>query len=327
MFVTGHTHAAYNCVIDGRPRDQRELVRAARDRHRADDRRGAAASRPSARDNCRSSTQDVRRRPGRAGARRPVHEAVGAAARTSRSARSRRDIAARPATPNAVGREADGRPDRRRAARRHRRRRPRRRGGRVHEPRRRPRRLRASPRAARRATGSSPTGRRSRSSRSATSSSPRRSRGRRSTTCSRPVVRDEHVADRAAAVELDPLLVLEVGGREHLGKPCAGAANPVSGVTIGGAPLNHGRDLPRSPRTTSSPTAATTSVAEGGDQPHDAAGLRHRRAGPLHQAVAHRRGRGAAGAGPHHHDPLGSIRIVRRRPLRRRRPVRDNRGA
>ena len=51
-------------------------------------------------------------------------------------------------------------------------------------------------------------------------------------------MRDEHVADRAAAVEHDPLPFSKSVAASILGKPCAGAANPVSGVTIGGAALN-----------------------------------------------------------------------------------------
>ena len=34
LFLTGHTHQPYNCVIDGRPGDQRRVVRAAGDRRR-----------------------------------------------------------------------------------------------------------------------------------------------------------------------------------------------------------------------------------------------------------------------------------------------------
>ena len=38
LVVSGHTHQAYNCVIDGTPGHQRRVVRPARDRHRPDDR-------------------------------------------------------------------------------------------------------------------------------------------------------------------------------------------------------------------------------------------------------------------------------------------------
>ena len=38
LWISGHTHQGYNCVIDGDPRVERQLVRAHRDRHRHDDR-------------------------------------------------------------------------------------------------------------------------------------------------------------------------------------------------------------------------------------------------------------------------------------------------
>ena len=111
-----------------------------------------------------------------------------------------------------------------------------------------------------------------------------------------------------------------------LGKPCAGAANPVSGVTIGGAALIRPRPTGSRP-TTSSPTAGTTSTSlKAGTNrttlPDFDIDSLVRYLQPSLTGAAVGRRRSTASARPRRVAP-----VVRRRPLRRRRPVRDNRAA
>ena len=79
-----------------------------------------------------------------------------------------------------------------------------------------------------------------------------------------------------------------------LGQPCAGAANPVSGVTINGTRARSGRVVPDHDEQLPRRRRGRFRLAEGGDRPHDAVGLRHRLAGALPGADdrrAHRSGR------------------------------------
>ena len=258
-------HARGLQLRDRRPAgDERELERAARDRPRADARAAAATSRPSAPTTCRSSPRAARRR-------RTCRRSSTATTRCRRRCgrtpvgRISRDITRNPDTDgsgeNPAGNLiADAQladtddADRGDAV-----------GALMN-----PGGVRSdfsTPRAAPRATGSSPTRRRSRSSRSTTSSPPRRSRGRSCWTCSRTsgagrTRRRPCCCRRARSTTRSR----SRSPRASSASRAPGAANPVSGVTIGGAALEPGRDLPDHDEQLPRRRRGRLPVAEGGDR-------------------------------------------------------------
>ena len=106
-----------------------------------------------------------------------------------------------------------------------------------------------------------------------------------------------------------------------IGDPCAGAANPVSAVTINDAALEPDRDLPHHDEQLPRRRRQHMPVAAAGDEPHDGAGgpVRHQLARGLPRGGVTDRG---ATAGSDQHDavaigPLGAAVALRhRRPAR-----------
>ena len=118
LVVSGHTHQPYNCVIDGKPGDERLLVRAPRHRHRH---AGRPAPRRTSRRiaiNNRIVTRDVAADPDDHGADRPLQRTWRRRSPTGRSATSPRDITR---TADDSREQLDGQRHRRRPARRDRR--------------------------------------------------------------------------------------------------------------------------------------------------------------------------------------------------------------
>ena len=256
MFITGHTHAAYNCVIDGRPVTSAssngrlvtdlELTLGRRRRHHGRERAKT----------CRSS----RRGPDAAADVQALvdrYEALSAPLRRTPVGRISQDIT-RDIGHRRLGRERARQRDRRRPARRHR---DAGRGAVI---------ALMNPGGVRtdfiyappsgEATGQVTY---ERGVHGPAVQQPRRHPdvhgGAGAGRAQGPVVRDEHVADGAVAVELDPLLVLEGDRREH----------PRQAVRRGREPGQRRDDRRRGARTrprptgsrptTSSPTAGMTS--------------------------------------------------------------------
>ena len=239
LFITGHTHQPYDCVIDGRPVTSSSSFGRLAHRHRPHDR-------PQRRRQGRAGQQhpDVRRRPHAASADvdelvKFYEELLGGRSRRDRGRPDRERTSRGRPIPTTVARERARQPDRRRPARRHRRGRPRRRRRRADEPGRRARRpgLRAQ---------RQPDGGRHRHLRGGVHrpavQQPRDHpdvHGRSSSsTCSRtsgaarprPTCCCRRARSTTRRTSRSPTSIL--------GQPCAGAPNPVSGVTIGGVALD-----------------------------------------------------------------------------------------